>query len=299
MASRTSTAPPFPTEGVAHEGAPAKINLDLLVTGRRADGFHLLDSLVVFARPGDRVTLTPCETLALDLRGPFAGALADAPGDNLALGAVRLLAAHAGRPAKLRVGLDKRLPVAAGLGGGSADAAAVLRGLARLWRLGLDCAALAALSLPLGADLPACVLSRPLRMTGIGERLVLLDGVAPLALVLVHPGVALATRDVFQALGPPPSAPRDRLPALDDPAGLVAALAASRNDLEMPARRLCPPVGEVLEALGSRPGCRLARMSGSGAACFGLFADSMAARAAARDLAAHGPGWWITPATLA
>jgi 4-diphosphocytidyl-2-C-methyl-D-erythritol kinase len=274
------------------ERAPAKINLDLCITGRRPDGYHELDSVVVFGPPADRLTFEPADRLTLELGGPFAKALAD-QADNLILRAARLLAEHAGRPAVARITLEKNLPVAAGLGGGSGDAAAALRGLNRLWRPGLDPEELRSLGLGLGADLPVCLAGRPARMRGIGERLEWLEDVPALALLLVNPNRPLSTAAVFTGLGglPPP------VPELGPPprerAELVTWLRTRANHLEKPARRREPAIDAVREALSAQPGCELARMSGSGATCFGLLTDQHALEAAADRLRCGRPHWWI------
>lgn len=270
------------------EFAPAKVNLYLHVTGRREDGYHLLDSLAVFGPAGDLLTLAPAATLTLALDGPFGGALTAEP-DNLVLRAARALATAAGRVAGARLTLSKGLPVASGIGGGSADAAAALRGLDRLWGLGLEAAMLARIAAPLGADIPVCLLSRPTRMGGIGEVLRPAPILPECGLLLVNPGIALATPAVFRARQgafTPPAVLPTRWP---DAAAMARDLAALRNDLEAPAIALCPQVATVLAALRSLPGCLLARMSGSGATCFGLFPDAAAARAAAGRLPA---AWW-------
>jgi 4-diphosphocytidyl-2-C-methyl-D-erythritol kinase len=273
------------------EQAPAKVNLSLRITGRRPDGYHELDSRVVFTEWADRLILVADDRLDLELTGPFAPALAGQT-DNLVIRAARRLAAHAGRAPEVRLILDKRIPVAAGLGGGSADAAATLRGLNRLWGLGLAPSELLALALELGADVPVCLLGRPARMRGIGERIEAI-AVPALDLVLANPRRAVATARVFAGLGAirspgPPEAP---LPA--SRADLLDWLRASGNDLEAPARRLVPPIGEVIEALAAQPGCRLARMSGSGATCFGVFDDPEAASRAAAALRRERPQWWV------
>ncbi len=270
------------------EAAPAKVNLYLHVTGRRADGYHLLDSLAVFGPAMDTVRVVPAETLSLALNGPFGGALQAEP-DNLMLRAARALAAVAGVPAQAALSLTKRLPVASGIGGGSADAAAALRALNALWRCGLDAAALAAVAAPLGADIPVCVASQPRRMQGVGEVLLPAPQLPRCGLLLVNPGVALPTPAVFKARTPG-FTPMAVLPgAWPDAVSMAATLATLRNDLEPPAIALCPMVATVLAALRDLPGCLMARMSGSGATCFGLFADA----AAARDAAAVLPGdWW-------
>ena len=273
------------------ERAPAKLNLDLLVTGRRADGYHLLDSVVAFADAGDELSFAPAATLRLAITGPMAAGL---PADetNLVLRAARALAARAGVAAGAAIALDKRLPVAGGIGGGSADAAAALRGLCRLWGVRLDSAELMGLALGLGADVPVCLLGRPARMRGIGERLDPVPALPPLDLVLVNPGRPLATAAVFRGLWPADRAPRPALPG--EPAALLEALRGSRNDLEPPARAVLPAIGDVLEALASAPGCRLARMSGSGPTCFGIFAAAADADAAAATIAVRRPDWWVT-----
>ena len=286
---------------VLAEHAPAKVNLTLAVLGRRADGYHLLDSLVVFAGAGDRLTFAPGGALSLDVRGVTA--IKTGPlDDNLVLKAARGLAAQV---PGLKLGcfkLDKRLPVAAGLGGGSSDAAAALRLLARVNRLALDDPRLRKVARSVGADVPVCVDPRPRRMRGIGEVLSRPLAIPKLAAVLVNPGVAVPTRDVFAILGfKPGEAPArsGRARALPrDREGFVEYLAGEGNDLEPAAIKLQPVIARVLSALRKRPGCDLARMSGSGATCFGLFASSRAAADAARDLSAAHPRWWVKATTL-
>lgn len=270
------------------EAAPAKVNLFLHVTGRRDDGYHTLDSLAVFGPAADELRGAPAGALSLALAGPFGGALAAEP-DNLVLRAARALAEAGGVPPRAALTLVKRLPVASGIGGGSADAAAALRLLDRAWGLALSEARLREIALGLGADVPVCVASRPARMGGIGEAVSAAPRLPPCGLLLANPGVALATPSVFRArTGPftPPAALPDSWP---DAAAMACDLAALRNDLEPPAIALCPPVAEVLAALRGLPGCLLARMSGSGATCFALFADAEAARAGAAALPA---AWW-------
>jgi 4-diphosphocytidyl-2-C-methyl-D-erythritol kinase len=286
---------------VLTELAPAKVNLTLRIVGRRADGFHELESVVAFARHGDRVTLTPGEGLSLTLRGPRAGATGD-PADNLVLTAARALAAQV---TGLRVGsfrLDKRLPVAAGLGGGSADAAAALRLLARLNALPADDPRLFASARATGADVSVCVDPRARVMRGIGEVLSAPLGLRAMPAVLVNPGVAVATRDVFARLALAPGAPRGAPSAAPVPSrrsNLLEWLGRQANDLEPPALALQPAIGSVLAALEGVPGCRLARMSGSGATCFGLFDSGRTAAAAARGLKTAYPDWWVQATQLA
>lgn len=268
--------------------APAKVNLSLAVTGRRGDGYHELDSLVVFADAADVVTVEPAETLSLDIDGPFAAALVG-EADNLALRAARLFGEDRGA----RLTLTKNLPVAAGLGGGSSDAAAALRLLSALWKLPLP----ADLAASLGADLPVCLRGEAARVAGIGE-IVRPVELPDFALLLVNPGMALPTGEVFGALGGACTEPPPCPPGFKQLADLLAQLLAVPNDLEPPARGLCPEIGEVLEALASSEGCLLARMSGSGATCFGLYAGRAEAEAAAGAIAAARPGWWVQPAGL-
>jgi 4-diphosphocytidyl-2-C-methyl-D-erythritol kinase len=269
----------------AAEFAPAKVNLALHVVGRRRDGYHLLDSLVAFPRLGDLVEAEPDSGVSLAIDGPFAR---DLPKDssNLVLRAAALMAG-AGRGAALR--LTKNLPVASGIGGGSADAAATLRLLTRLWDKPLPEPAAV---LGLGADVPVCLDARAARMTGIGERLQPL-ALPPFWMVLANPGVAVATAAVFAGLRRSANPPLAAVPALGDVDALAAFLATQRNDLELPASALAPAISEALAALAAQPGCRLARMSGSGATCFGLFASEPAALAAAKQVAKARRDWWV------
>jgi 4-diphosphocytidyl-2-C-methyl-D-erythritol kinase len=276
--------------------APAKVNLTLHILGRRADGYHELESLVVFADVGDRLTFTPGGALALEVSGPTSHA-AGAGDDNLVLKAARALGARVASLTLGRFTLDKQLPVAAGLGGGSSDAAAALRLLARANGLASDDARLYAAARATGADVPVCLDPRARMMRGVGEILSQPMALPDLPAVLINPGVAVATRDVFAALaapalsGPPP---REEFFTIEtDAASLVALLQARRNDLESPAVGLQPVIADVLQALRASPGCLLMRMSGSGATCFGLFGSIQAAESAAQTLAAAHPSWWV------
>lgn len=303
------------TDLMLTEPAPAKINLYLHVTGRRADGYHLLDSLVVFADAADLITAQAAAALSLRVGGPMAAALApemdpampaDAPahtpgtntpapggGDNLVLRAARALAAHLGRPAAAALHLHKVLPVASGIGGGSADAAASLRVLCRLWGVEVAAADLHAIALRLGADVPVCLASRPARMGGVGEVLLPAPALPRFGLVLANPGVAVPTPAVFAARSggftPAPSLPA----CFAGAAALAAFLATCRNDLQAPALQIAPVIGAVLQALAALPGARLSRMSGSGATCFALFDDEAQATAAAAVLRESARGWWV------
>lgn len=278
------------------EFAPAKVNLYLHVTGRRADGYHLLDSLVVFAGAGDVVEAGAADALGLELGGSGAGAL-EAEADNLVLRAARALAAEAGFVPRARIRLTKELPVAAGLGGGSADAAATLRALQRLWGVTVVPGRLAQIAAALGADVPACIASAPCRMEGIGEVLGPAPALPGYGLLLANPRVELATPAVFRARGSAFSA-RACLPdGWTDAMAMARDLAALSNDLQAAAESLCPPVRETLAALRALPGCLLARMSGSGATCFALFARPEEATDAALRLPAHWWRWGGAPAT--
>ncbi len=285
------------------EPAPAKVNLTLRVLGARPDGYHEIESLVVFAAIGDALAFTPGRSLGLTVRGPTAVAAGEVA-DNLVLKAVRALAE---RTQGLKVGrfvLSKRLPVAAGLGGGSADAAAALRLLARHNRMAPDDARLMAAARATGADVPVCLHSQPRLMRGIGEVLSPPWRLPGLPALLINPRVSVATRDVFAALDAAPLA-RHHPSAMADNGwvgssrqDLIDFVSGHGNDLEPPAISLHPAIAHALGALRALPGCRLARMSGSGATCFGLFDSSRAAAAAARALRVARPGWWIRPTVL-
>lgn len=268
------------------EFAPAKVNLALHVTGRRDDGYHRLQSLVVFAGVGDRVVVEPADTPKLQITGPQAAALAPSP-DNLVLRAAAWMGVGA------RITLEKVLPIASGIGGGSADAAAVLRLLMRAGH------ALPGDPLALGADVPVCLAGRPCIMAGVGEVVQPIAAPLPPAwLVLANPGVAVSTPDVFRALTRRDNPPMDPMPparSLDD---LAHWLARQRNDLEGPAIALAPVIAQVRAALAEATGCHLARMSGSGATCFGLFDGPDTAGAAEQRLRAAHPDWWVAAAPI-
>ncbi|MDP3407201.1 4-(cytidine 5'-diphospho)-2-C-methyl-D-erythritol kinase [Bosea sp. (in: a-proteobacteria)] len=327
MQAQPTGDPPLTTR------ARAKINLTLRVLGRRVDGYHELESLVAFAGTGDALSLVPGPDLSLTIDGPRGQGL-PVDDSNLILRATRALEAETG---PLRTGhfhLVKRLPVASGIGGGSADAAAALRLLARLNGLSHDDPPLLRAAAATGADVPVCLASRARIMAGIGERLGPPLTLPPLFALLVNPGVPVETAPVFRALAAPPlspalmggapsslraqrnnpgaavpDAPLDGVATLamtlgatgtgpGTAAALIAALSAAGNDLEAPARRVAPVIDTVLAALRAQPGCRLARMSGSGATCFALFDDCRASAAAGRALARSHPGWWVKATVL-
>lgn len=273
---------------IVDEFAPAKLNLSLAVTAKRADGYHLLESLVTFADIGDRLTAQAAPAFSLAIDGPFASGL-DAGADNLVARAASLFAERLGRRPDVALRLTKKLPVASGIGGGSADAAATLRALSRLWGAPIP----ADLPAMLGADVPVCVAGVPAWMSGIGEIVEPAGGLPGWGVVLVNPGVALATPAVFKARSGVFSAGGKFVPSL-------AKIAAAGNDLEAPAIALVPAIADVLAALRGLPGVRLARMSGSGATCFGLFDGRDDAVLAAKALKAKAPStWWIAAGGLA
>jgi 4-diphosphocytidyl-2-C-methyl-D-erythritol kinase len=278
------------------EKAPAKVNLTLRVLGRRADGYHDIESLVAFAGVGDALSFTPGGAMTLSVRGPTAPAAGDVA-DNLVLKAARAFAGEVDGLALGHFDLSKRLPVAAGLGGGSADAAAALRLLARANGIAPDDPRLLQAARATGADVPVCLDPRPRLMRGIGDVLSAPLELPRLFAVLVNPGVAVSTREVFAALLPP-AAPTAPLATPAGSAALMAEIAAGRNDLEGPAIELEPAIADLLAALRKLPGCRLARMSGSGATCFGLFGSTAAATAAARTLRVRYPAWWVRATVL-
>jgi len=275
---------------VITERASAKINLFLHVGDKRADGFHPLQSLAVFTAAGDDLTIDESPALSLAIDGPFATGL-QGEGDNLVLRAARALGTQSGK-----LTLTKNLPVASGIGGGSADAAAALRGLNALWNAGKDQAGLCEIAAGLGSDIPVCVTSTPSFMEGRGEILRAVDCLPRIPMLLVNPGVAVPTKDVFAALqtrsGAGMALPQGRFA---DTADLLRFLDTTRNDLEAPALALQPVIGEVMSAIRALPGALLVRMSGSGATCFGIFADDDACARAAEALRKVAPNWWVAP----
>lgn len=284
--------------GAIEEFAPAKINLFLHVGDKRGDGFHALESLVVFVDAGDRLTFEGADALSLRIDGPFGEGLA-AETDNLVLRAARALAGHAGIDAGAAITLTKNLPVASGIGGGSADAAAALRGLARLWNVDIGSDATMKIAETLGSDVPVCVASRSSWMEGRGEIVTRAEGVPAAAMVLVNPKIAVPTGPVFAALktrrGVGTVGHDLHVRDADDLARFLRSLS---NDLEAPAKEIAPAIREVLGEIARMPGVLLARMSGSGATCFGLFEDEGASQMAAIALAHSHPGWWVQAARV-
>lgn len=272
------------------EAAPAKINLALHVRGRRADGYHDLETLFAFAADGDVIAVAAADEPGFAIIGPFAAGLSTAPGnDNLVLRAAAAFTAQYRIATAHVITLDKRLPIASGIGGGSADAAATLRALARLHAVSLADPALQAIAAGLGADVPACLWGRTTIGTGRGDSLAAVDGLAGTPLLLVNPRVAVSTAAVFAEWDG-----IDRGPLPDGE--LLARARAGRNDLEPAAIRLAPGIADVRALLDASDGVRLARMSGSGATCFALFGDAAARDAAAAAAATRG--WWTLATTL-
>ena len=272
--------------------APAKVNLYLHLVGRRPDGYHLVDSLVAFADVGDRITARPSASLTLEIDGPEAASLAGLGENNLMLRAARLLADHAGISARAALHLQKNLPVAAGIGGGSSDAAAALRALCALWQVSMGEEDLRRLGVRLGADVPACLHAGAAWIGGIGEQIEPAPLLPPVGIVLANPRIALPTAFVFAARRGSFGDPARFASMPQDAAGLAQVLGARRNDLTDAAITLVPEIGAVLTALARLPGALIARMSGSGATCFALFVDRTTAEQGHAALAAAEPGWW-------
>ncbi len=272
--------------------APAKINLYLHITGARSDGYHLLDSLVAFADIGDRLTVEPAATLSLELTGPEVASLVVASGENLVLRAARRLADISAVASGAALRLEKNLPISAGIGGGSTDAAATLRALRRLWRLPINDEQLREIGASLGADIPACLYGRAVWVGGAGEQLEPVIALPPAGILLVNPRKELPTATVFQDWHGRFSDAARFAPMPGDAAGLAQVLTLRHNDLTGAAIGHVPEIEAVLGRLGALPSLLLARMSGSGATCFALFANRAAAEEAREALTAAEPGWW-------
>ncbi len=284
--------------------APAKINLYLHVTQKRDDGYHELDSLVVFADIGDRIVIEPANDFQLLVNGPYADAFGVRERDsspasgNLAVRAARSLARHTGRTDNLRITLTKNIPLASGLGGGSADAAAVLWGLMDMWKVPLSTAFLPRLMRDLGADVPACLRCAPVRMRGIGNILDHIPNLPEIPVVLVNPGKHCPTPEVFRRFIGPMRGELTYPDTLTDPDAFIDFLVAQENDLTPAALELVPEIHDVLRALQGTKGCRLARMSGSGASVFGLFSNADEASTAAEEISMTRPRWWVRTGTI-
>jgi len=277
--------------------APAKVNLFLHIIGRREDGYHLLESLLAFADFGDRITVCHAAEISFSVTGPFAGICRKAGCDgekNIVVKAAKRLRELTGMKAGVDITLEKNLPLSAGLGGGSSDAAATLKALQILWQVEPDEKALFDLALELGSDVPACLIGEPAFVTGIGEHITPLERFDDLACVLINPLKPLSTQAVFRTFARAERRFSDALALTPElMADLAALLKGSHNDLQGPALGLCDDVGAILGALQGTDGCYLLRMSGSGATCFGLFETSEKADVAARALSQAHPDWWV------
>ena len=275
------------------ECAPAKVNLSLHVVGKRPDGYHELEMLVAFCDIGDRIEISTSTAFGLQITGPFAQWL-DASPSNLVWRAAEVLRDHCGGEqcgsAVLR--LEKNLPVASGIGGGSSDAAAAIRALRHYWKLQIDDVEIVKLALQLGADVPMCLSSRPCRVSDIGEKIEQIE-LPPLHLVLVNPGIPLSTASVFANKSPSNLDPPQVISHFHDTDSVVDHLRLCRNDLQQSAIELVPEIAHCLQALDKQPNIRLSRMSGSGATCFGLFPSHEAANLAQASLSQQYPEWWV------
>lgn len=278
---------------IIHEFAPAKVNLYLHVTGKRNDGYHLLDSLVTFADVGDHVDITPADDLILDYAGPFGASLPD-PSENLVLRAAQILQNKYNISNGAHITLTKNLPVASGIGGGSADAAAAIRGLCRLWGIDASTAAVMDLALSLGADVPVCLRDHNTIMRGIGEDFTDLEHFPSMHAILVNPGVGVSTPKVFKARTGDFTPTSDWVDRREDVSTFIERLTETQNDLESPAISLAPVVADVLGILNNLDGVLLARMSGSGATCFALLTSLDAAQAGIAHLKHVHPEWWVS-----
>lgn len=276
-----------------HTLARAKINLDLLITGRRADGYHLLDSLVVFADYGDQLSLEDAPNLTLDV----IGAPLSTGADNLVLKAAKLMQEYTGQQKGGHFILEKNLPVASGIGGGSADAAAALKLCVEMWGVEIEDGALDDMALALGADVPVCLRSHACHMQGVGDKLSRITFAFPLYLLLANPGIPVSTQDIFSARSAqniPFSMARTLPRHIENSAQLMELLSASQNDLENIACGLYPQIGDMIKILTETDGCLLGRMSGSGATCFGLYRTKIQATQALETVRAQMPGAWLS-----
>jgi len=286
-----------------HQFAPAKINLTLHIKGRREDGFHLIESFVVFCDVGDEITVSSYDGFALNLTGPFAGLLQNEE-SNIALEAAKsFVNGFRDCLPGVQVELVKNLPIAAGMGGGSSDAAAVIRALAYLVDVNVSRTAAGQIAIGLGADVTVCLDPQASFMSGVGNIITSLPALPEIHAILVNPNIKMLTGAVFAALAVPGAIRRDEeglMPehAFSDAADLVAFVGSCRNDLEAPALRMCPEISDVREALLVQDGCLLARMTGSGATCFGLFDTREQARRGAENIREKTPSWWVKPCRL-
>lgn len=277
--------------------AYAKINLYLHVTGKRSNGYHELDSLIAFAGIGDRITIDGGDDLTLTVTGPHGDNIPTSD-DNLVLKAARLLAKHVGISTGAAITLEKNLPASSGIGGGSADAAATMHGLCKYWNLSLSTDELCTLGLTLGADVPICVHGHAALVSGIGEIIEPAPSFPAIWLVLANAGVEVSTPAVFTARNGAFSESNPLDHAVTDPSTFAAALKERSNDLTDAAITTAPVIQETLDTLNACPEALLSRLSGSGATCFGLFADEQSAQSSAKAIKKDRPGWWVEAAPL-
>ncbi|MCF6214558.1 MAG: 4-(cytidine 5'-diphospho)-2-C-methyl-D-erythritol kinase [Emcibacter sp.] len=278
--------------------ARAKINLDLLITGRREDGYHLLDSLVVFAEYGDEISVLASDEISLGIIGPFATELIGLK-DNIILKAARALQKKFNITKGAEITLVKNLPVSSGIGGGSADAAAAIHALIELWQISVTATDLDEILLSLGADLPVCMASQTMHMTGMGEKLTPITINFPVFLCLVNPGVAVSTSDIFKGRTKRIFSNPRKLPlTIEDQSQLQEILNAAGNDLEGEAGAINPVIDKVIAQIKTSDDCLFAGMSGSGATCFGIFSSEEAARRVAGNINSASPNWWVKPVRL-
>lgn len=278
--------------------APAKLNFFLHITSRRSDGYHVLESLAGFTAFGDLLEFAPDDTLSLRIEGPFAGQLQADMQDNLVLRAARALQEEAATKHGAAICLHKHIPMGAGLGGGSSDAAATLQGLARLWQLDIAQERLQAIALSLGSDVPVCLLQKAAWVSGVGEKLMPVEWSVKGAVLLVNPNIPLLTADVYRHFSQNYSPAMVPVRSVPDLAALVDLMQARHNALEAPAMALLSAIAAILSLLQSTQGCLIARMSGSGATCYGLYKDIKQAEEAAAHIKQSRPDYWVQATEL-
>ena len=277
-------------------GAPAKINLYLNIIGQRVNDYHELDSLIAFAAHGDQIEVKKCDHFKLEASGPFSETLPPS-NENLVIKAAKELARGTNYEGGACIKLIENLPVSSGVGGGSADAAATLKALNDLWETNLQNKDLMVMALRLGADVPVCMLSKTARMSGIGDKISKVSGVPNCGILLVNPGIPISTVNVFQ-LFEGDFSNQVKIPKIENSEAFFDFLSNQKNDLQDAAIKIAPIIKEVLNILTDDPNCRLARLSGSGGTCFGLYEDEATALFTAESMFGHFPDWWIQPTRL-
>ena len=276
--------------------APAKINLYLNITGQRINDYHELDSLIAFASHGDQIVVKKCDHFRLEASGPFSETLPPS-NENLVIKAAKELAMGTNYESGACIKLIKNLPVSSGIGGGSADAAATLRALNELWETNLQNKDLMIMALRLGADVPVCLLSKTARISGIGDKVSRVSGLPKCGILLVNPGIPISTVNVFQ-LRQGDFSNQVQIPKMENREALFDFLSHQKNDLQDAAIKIAPKIKEVLKILTDDPNCRLARLSGSGGTCFGLYEDEPTALFAAESMSGYFSDWWIQPTRI-